>query len=122
MKLSLQSPKIKGIQIIDPKLTTELKTVIGEIGLHTDFKIELRGYSSKYWGRYDIKSKKIILYILDEQGEYLPYRAILTTAVHEAIHHYQYKKPDFVRVKGIMHDAEFKKIEAKCSKLIEEYL
>lgn len=115
-------PQIKGIKILDPKLTTELKTVVREIGLPNDFKIELRGYSSRFWGRYVVDDKKIILYILDEQGDYLPYRAILTTVVHEAIHHYQFSKPDFVRVRGIMHDAEFKKIEARCNKLIEEYL
>lgn len=113
--------RFKRIKVDNPMLVDDIKYVLKNIGLPTDFQLELRGYSESYWGLYYQDEKRIVLYVLDEIGEYLPYYAILCTAIHEAIHHYQYSKPDFVRVRGIMHDAEFKELEKRYLSMIQEY-
>ena len=105
----------------NPMLVDDIKYVLKSVGLPTDFHLDLRGYSDNYWGLYYPEKKQVVIYVLDEIGEYLPYYSILCTAIHEAIHHFQHSKPDFVRVKGIMHDSEFKELENKCIELIKEY-
>lgn len=113
--------RFKRIKVDNPMLVDDIKYVLRNLGLATDFKLELRGYSEKYWGLYHSDQKRIVLYVLDELGEYLPYYAILCTAVHEAIHHYQHSKPDFIRIHGIMHDTEFKELEQRYLPLLDEY-
>ena len=113
--------RFKRIKVDNPMLVDDIKYVLRNVGLPTDFKLELRGYSERYWGLYYQEEKRIVLYVLDELGEYLPYYAILCTAIHEAIHHYQHSKPDFIRVHGIMHDAEFKELEQRYLSMIQEY-
>lgn len=113
--------RFKRIKVDNPLLINDIKYVLRNLGLPTDFHLELRGYSENYWGNYYPKEKKIVLYVLDEIGEYIPYYAILCTALHEAIHHYQYSKPDFVRVHGIMHDSEFKELEQRYLPMLKEY-
>lgn len=102
-------------------LCNEIKNIIGDMGLPNDFRVELRGYSSSRWGCYYPERKTIVLYVLDEFGEYIPYYAILITALHEAIHHYQYSKPNHVRVHGIMHDTEFKELENRYLPFLDDY-
>lgn len=116
-----QKSRFKRMTVDNPMLCNEIKHIIKDMGLPTDFHIELRGYSERYWGSYYPDKKKIVLYVLDEIGEYLPYYAILCTALHEAIHHYQHSKPDFVRVHGIMHDTEFKELEQRYLPYLDEY-
>lgn len=111
------------VKIDNPKLTSELKNVIRELGLPTDFHIELRGYSKSWWGNYYVKHKKIVLYVLNSDGDYLPYKRILFTALHEAIHHKQYSDPNFKRYDGVMHNPEFIELEQKLQKvIIDKYL
>lgn len=113
--------RFKRIKVENPMLVNDIKYVLRNMGLSTDFKLELRGYSENYWGLYYPEEKRIVLYVLDEIGEYLPYYAILCTALHEALHHYQHSKPNYVRVHGIMHDAEFKELEQRYLPLLDEY-
>ena len=108
-------------KIIDSTLEGYLKSDIKLLHLPTDFELEFRGFSKKYYGRYYIKEKKIVVYILDNNGERLPYHEILDTVLHEALHHYQhYHEIGFIRIKGVMHNLKFNKMyEEKKSKLIE---
>lgn len=111
-----------GNKVNNPLLECEIKNVIRELGLPTNFKLDLRGYSKAYLGRYYPSEKRIVLYILDEQGNYSPYKDILSTAIHEAIHHYQYQTEDFVRVKGIMHNVQFKELEKDLFQKLDDML
>lgn len=79
------------------------------IGMPTDFKLDLRGYSKIYEGRYDSGKQLMILYVKEEDGELLPYSEIMRVAIHECVHHIQWQHdPNFVRIKGVMHNAQFK--------------
>lgn len=96
------------MDILKQKLLKDIDTV----GLPTDFELELRGYSKTYNGRYDIKKEKVILYSLKKNGELRDYRILLRYTIHEAIHHYQWKHDiNYVRKRGVMHNAEFYKLE-----------
>lgn len=108
-------------KIIDSTLEGYLKSDIKLLNLPTDFDIEFRGFSANYYGRYYIKDKKIVVYILDNNGERLPYHEILDTVLHEAIHHYQHHyEVGFIRMRGVMHNLNFHKMyEEKKYKLIE---
>lgn len=107
--------------IIDTKLEGYLKSDIRLLDLPVDFKLDLKGYSKKYYGRYYIHEKRIVVFIHDSKGNQLPYHEILDTVLHEAIHHYQHHYEEgFVRLKGVMHNLAFKKMYAeKVSKLRE---
>ena len=111
--------KIKSI--IDTKLEGYLKSDIKLLGLPTDFTLDLKGYSKKYYGRYYIQEKRIVVFINDVNGNQLPYHEILDTVLHEAIHHHQHHYEEgFVRLKGVMHNLDFKRMyEEKMSKLRE---
>lgn len=111
--------KIKSIK--DTKLESYLISDIKLLGLPTDFTLDLKGYSKKYYGRYYSHEKRIVVFIHDQNGNILPYHEILDTVLHEAIHHYQhYHEKGFIRLKGVMHNLNFKKMyEEKMSKLRE---
>lgn len=109
-------------KVINPLLECEIKNVLRDLGLPTDFTLELRGYSKTYLGRYFPSDKRIVLYVLNEEGNYEPYKLILGTAIHEAIHHFQYMDKSFKRVKGVMHDCQFKKLENKLLEKLEDML
>lgn len=98
-------------KIEDKQLESYLKSDLKLLGLPTDFTLEFRGYSSTYYGRYYISKKKIVVYILDEDGNTCPYHEILDTVLHEAIHHYQHHYEEgFVRTKGVMHNVNFNRL------------
>lgn len=81
---------------------------IDTLGLPIDFLLTLKDFSKKYCGKYVVDSSNIILYTKDEWGMQLPYKELLFTTIHEAVHHYQWKHDlDFIRIKGTMHNAEF---------------
>ena len=61
--------KIKSI--IDDKLEGYLKSDIKLLGLPTDFTLDLKGYSKKYYGRYYIQEKRIVVFINDVNGNTL---------------------------------------------------
>lgn len=83
-----------------------------ELGIPTDFKLRLRGYSSCYKGRYNTVEKEILLYHLEEDGSLIELDELYDTIRHEALHHYQWVYDDtFTRVKGVMHNEEFKRLE-----------
>ena len=92
---------------------------ISSLGIATDFKLELKSYSKSYLGRYVVKSSKIQVYIYENKSCTVirPYKEILNTVIHEAIHHIQHKNPDFKRIKGVMHDEEFYKLHEQYKSL-----
>lgn len=120
----LIQPKIKPrrrVKVDDPLLENELKNVVKDLGLPTDFHLELRGYSKTYFGHYDVALRKIVMFVLEEdQKTYLPFRDLLETIVHEAIHHYQYST-GYRRKKGVMHNPEFMKLEAEYFQKLDDY-
>ena len=98
---------------ISPKgqLRKRILNDLDSIGIPTDFELDLRGYSKIYEGRYDSAKQLVILYVEDENGEFLPYSEIIRVAIHEAIHHLQWQHdPNFVRIKGVMHNNDFKQL------------
>lgn len=97
-----------------------------QLGLPCDVDIELRGYSETYNGRYDTENQRIFLYHLECDGTLIDLDTLLSTARHEAIHHYQWRHdPNFKRVQGTMHNAEFDRLEKlyniKCERMRGEY-
>lgn len=114
----MSARKIIKNEILESYIKSDLKV----LGLPVDFKLELRGYSKRYYGRYYVNQKKISVFILDENGYEIPYHEILDTVLHEAIHHYQHQHDkDFVRVHGVMHDPNFKMMYDHYRKQLEKW-
>lgn len=110
-------------------LEKQLRRDISKIGLDVEFTLSLRPYSKSYFGRYDIATSTIILYVQKtERGDMYSYEDLLLTTIHEAIHCKQWHDPKYKRVKGVMHDIEFKKLyalysnKAKAMLLLREVL
>jgi hypothetical protein len=89
---------------------------MGRLGLPCPFDIEIKGYSAKYFGKYVHGRRAVVLYVLadKESGRLYPYREVFLTLLHERVHYVQYSDPDFVRYKGVMHDARFWEIYGEC--------
>lgn len=79
------------------------------IGIKADFNLVIKPYSKTLYGRYNPNNHTVILYVYrDSQCTKLfPYKNLLFTAIHECVHHIQWSDEDFVRLKGVMHNAEF---------------
>lgn len=91
----------------------QLKRDINRLGLPVDFTLTLKLYSVRYEGRYNPNVKNVILYLYADKGLMLrhTYEHLLTYAIHEAVHHFQWKHdPTFKRVHGVMHNDDFKRI------------
>jgi hypothetical protein len=91
-------------------LTQDLK----ELGIPTDFELCLKGYSKSYNGRYDPNVQRVTIFVYEDEActKLLPYGKILRHLIHESTHHYQwFHDSTFERVKGQMHNADFKKQE-----------
>lgn len=105
-------------------LASRILLDLTNIGMPTDFTLDLRGYSKIYEGRYDSAKKLMILYVKEENGDFIPYEDIIRVAIHEGVHHIQWQHdPNFVRIKGVMHNKEFKhllKIYTERYKSLEE--
>mgnify|MGYP003293369203 CR=1 FL=1 len=93
------------------ELETQLRKDLSKIGLNVDFTLSLRPYSKSYFGRYDINTSTIIVYVnKTPNGDRYSYEDILLTTIHEAIHCKQWHDPKYKRVRGVMHDLEFKRL------------
>ena len=93
------------------RLARRILEDLESIGMPTDFTLDLRGYSKIYEGRYDSAKKLMILYVREHDGSFLPYEDIIRVAIHEGVHHIQWQHdPNFVRIKGVMHNKEFKRL------------
>lgn len=79
------------------------------IGIPTDFTLELKGFSKTYFGRYDPNSNKVTVYVCENKSctKRYKYEEILLTCIHEAVHAMQWNDKSFVRIRGVMHNADF---------------
>lgn len=99
-------------------LKKQLYMDLHKVGLPTDFELELRGYSKVYNGLYYPDKCKVVIFTLESNGETIPYDILLKSLIHEATHHYQWKhQSGYKRIKGIMHDTTFHRINTKCVNL-----
>ena len=95
------------------ELETRLRNDLSKIGLDVEFTLSLRPYSKSYFGRYDIATSTIIVYVQKTpKGDMYSYEELLLTTIHEAIHCKQWHDPKYKRVRGVMHDLEFKRLYA----------
>lgn len=93
------------------ELEMRLRNDLSKIGLDVDFTLSLRPYSKSYFGRYDVNTSTVIVYVQKTpDGDMYSYEDILLTTIHEAIHCKQWHDPKYKRVKGVMHDIEFKRL------------
>lgn len=95
------------------ELESQLRQDLKKIGLDVEFNLSIRPYSKSYFGRYDIASSTIILYVYKTpKGSMYSYEDLLLTTIHEALHCKQWHDPKYKRVRGVMHDIEFKRLYA----------
>lgn len=82
---------------------------VREVGITVPFDLEIRPYSKTYYGRYDPNTNKITVYMYEDSDctTEVPYKELLLTTIHEAVHCIQWSSESFVRRKGVMHDTEF---------------
>lgn len=96
------------LSILRDRIRHDLKA----LGIDTEsFELVLKPYSKTYYGSYVLEKKRVILYVFEdsERTTLFSYESLFSTAVHEVVHHIQWSNPEWKRVKGIMHDAEFYK-------------
>jgi hypothetical protein len=98
-----------------------IRDVAKRMGLDlSGFTLTVKCYSKTFWGRYDPNTRNVRVYILTESGEVRPFEELYKTFLHEYVHYEQTSHPDFKRVRGIMHNVEFKKRYAELVKQYEE--
>lgn len=101
------------IEYIQHRLLSDLRS----LNLPVDeVDVFFRPYSKTYYGRYypskdeTVTKPRLFIYPFESrQGKLLPYKTILSVAIHELCHHIQYTT-GHTRVKGVMHDTEFWKL------------
>lgn len=78
-----------------------------------EFDLVIRPYSKCFYGRYfpayeDKRAEiRIYPYRTKNMKFMFSYSTVLYHTIHEVCHHLQYANPNYVRVKGVMHDPEF---------------
>jgi hypothetical protein len=100
--------------MVEQTLFDSLRYDLHIIGVPLDFTLILKPYSKKYYGRYDPNTRKLVLYLFEDEKctTMRAYEEILKTAIHEATHHYQwFHSSKFKRIKGVMHNFQFIQIE-----------
>ena len=106
------------------KLHDDLMRDLVNLGIRTDFDLELKKYSKTYFGRYNPNKNRITLYVYESKDckTRYAYKNLLLTLVHEVVHHMQWGSKSFIRVKGVMHNCEFHHIFNKYKKNVCRYL
>ena len=87
-----------------------------KIGIDTKgFELVLRPFSKSYYGRYLPKTQKVFVYVYadKELNNLYPYNQLFRTVLHEVVHHIQWSDPEYVRIKGVMHNTEFYRLYNK---------
>lgn len=100
-------------------LAKSLLKDLSALNIPTDFTLKLRFYSKYCFGKYDPNSDVIILYVFADKNHcnLYSYELLLRTLIHECVHRLQWKSETYVRLKGVMHNAEFYKLFNEYSKL-----
>lgn len=93
------------MQELYDRLVNDLKL----IGIEVNYTLELKPFSKKFFGCYNPNSNKVTIYVYQDvaNNRLYPYDSILLTAIHESVHCIQWNDPDFVRIKGVMHNEQF---------------
>lgn len=91
------------------ELHHRLLSDLRRVGITVSFDLVLRPYSKTYFGRYDPNKNEVTLYVYEDKActRETKYEELLLTLIHEAIHCIQWHDKSFVRIKGVMHNAEF---------------
>ena len=76
------------------------------------FSLKIAEYSKCFYGRYFPATRVVKIYRFTNEDKTIPYHysAILRITIHEVCHHLQHTNPHFKRYRGVMHDAQFKKL------------
>lgn len=95
---------------------------LSAIGIPVCFELLVKDYSKSFYGCYRPNTNRIYLYYYEDEGCNSPYtyEHLFRTAVHESVHAIQWNDPDFVRVKGVMHNEEFHRMFEHYMSLAEE--
>lgn len=95
------------------KILKDLK-LLGLSPSKLKYDLRFKNYSSCYYGKYlrprnDEYLPKVFIYLYKDpyNKELFEYKDLISTVIHEICHHLQWSNPDFVRVKGVMHNKEF---------------
>ena len=95
------------------ELRTKLLNDLRALNINTDgMTLVVKPYSKSFYGRYYPKDNRIFLYAYKdpERTCMYPYNQLMKTLLHEVVHFIQWNDPEYVRVKGIMHNEEFYRI------------
>lgn len=79
------------------------------IGVPVSFELIIKDYSKSFYGCYRPNTNRVYLYYYEDEGCSIPYsyEHLFKIAVHESVHAIQWSDPEFVRVKGVMHNEDF---------------
>ena len=86
--------------------------------LPVPYDLVIKDYSKTMNGYYLPDKRRVVLFVLEEDGKLREYNSILETFVHELTHCAQTSKEGYVRCKGVMHDAEFWSMYSENLKII----
>lgn len=91
------------------ELKDRLLSDIELLGIELDFDLIVKPYSKTFYGRYDPNTRRVFLYAYKGPKciTLYPYKDLFYTTLHEVVHHLQWSDPNFVRVRGVMHDPQF---------------
>ena len=117
-------PQLKRNKLYNKPLEEFIYKFIEELGLPVDFTLDLRGYSQTLYGCYMREEKRVVVYVLNKDRKtYVDLEEILSTSIHEVIHHFQYVHDKaFTRKYGVMHDPSFLKLEKKLLEKLDYYM
>lgn len=92
----------------EKELFCRLTKDLSRINMPVDeVEISIRPYSKTYYGRYFPKSSRLFIYPYADDNLFMSYEKILINTIHEMCHHIQYTDPNFIRIRGIMHNPQF---------------
>lgn len=85
---------------------------LSSIGIPVTFDLIIKDYSKTMYGCYRPNTNRVYLYYYEDEGRKNPYSydKLFSIAVHESVHTIQWNDPDFVRVRGVMHNEEFHRL------------
>lgn len=80
------------------------------IGIPVSFELLVKDYSKSFYGCFRPNTNRVYIYYYEDEDCTSPYsyEHLFSIAVHESVHTIQWSDPSFVRVKGVMHNEEFR--------------
>lgn len=92
--------------ILQNRIVNDLIT----IGVPISFELIVKDYSKSFYGCYRPNTNRVYLYYYEDEECSTPYsyEHLFKIAVHESVHAMQWNDPNYVRVRGVMHNEEFR--------------